>query len=289
MGKKKIYRIGIGVGLVIIFISLAVQFFYNQKQSTTFNEYYKGNYSDIYKKLLPAAENGDAVAQVSLGNLYARGLGVKQSYEKAFYWYKKASNLNNSDGYVSLGLMYNLGQYVKQDFTRAVDLYRKAIEIDNNATAKYNLSFAYLTGNGIRQNYSEGISLLKQAAEQDNSSAMLKLGNAYNKGKYGVDINYENAFALYKQSADLGDPIGQNNLAVMYYWGEGTGRNPIEAYKWFYIAANYGNYEKAKTSLEKLKFDITESEKKEVEKNAQNWINNHKELNQNIIDANYKS
>ncbi|BDU39211.1 hypothetical protein [Vibrio nigripulchritudo] len=53
--------------------------------------------------------------------------------------------------------------------------------------------------------------------------------------------NVSAAFALYKKSAELGHSGAQNNLGLMYLYGEGTEQNEVESLKWFSKSANQGN------------------------------------------------
>ena len=43
-----------------------------------------------------AAEQGNANAQLNLGDLYRNGLGVRQSFEEAACWYRKAAEQGHS-------------------------------------------------------------------------------------------------------------------------------------------------------------------------------------------------
>ena len=42
-------------------------------------------------ELLPLAEQGDAEAQIMMGQIYRKGEGVPQDYEKAVNWYTLAA------------------------------------------------------------------------------------------------------------------------------------------------------------------------------------------------------
>jgi TPR repeat protein len=43
------------------------------------------------KRLLKAAEQNEPHAETNLGDMYARGLGVRQDLEEAKRWYRKAA------------------------------------------------------------------------------------------------------------------------------------------------------------------------------------------------------
>ena len=49
------------------------------------------------KKLIAAAEKGDAKAQFHLGECYYKGDGVGQDYKQAVYWWRKAADQGDED------------------------------------------------------------------------------------------------------------------------------------------------------------------------------------------------
>jgi hypothetical protein len=66
-----------------------------------------------------AAEQGNAVAQNSLGAMYHSGHGVPQDYAQAAYWYGKAADQGNANAQYNLGSLYYLGRGVPQDYAQA--------------------------------------------------------------------------------------------------------------------------------------------------------------------------
>jgi uncharacterized protein len=66
------------------------------------------------------ANQGIAVAQATLGTLYASGQDVPQDYTKAIYWYKKAASQGFAGAEYYLGVSYDTGQGVPQDYTKAI-------------------------------------------------------------------------------------------------------------------------------------------------------------------------
>ncbi len=61
-----------------------------------------------------------------LGNLYAQGQGVGQSYIKAKEYYEKACALEVANGCFNLGILYGKGQGMKQSYIKAKEYYEKA-------------------------------------------------------------------------------------------------------------------------------------------------------------------
>jgi hypothetical protein len=66
-----------------------------------------------------AAEQGDAVAQGSLGLMYVGGQGVPQDYAQAATWFRKAAEQGVALAQCALGGLYNEGVGVPQDYAQA--------------------------------------------------------------------------------------------------------------------------------------------------------------------------
>jgi TPR repeat protein len=76
-----------------------------------------------------SAEQGDEIAKNNLGLLYLNGLGVKENYTLAFYWFQKSAEEKYAEAQGNLGLMYLFGLGVpesKKDAASWIDLARKA-------------------------------------------------------------------------------------------------------------------------------------------------------------------
>ena len=68
---------------------------------------------------LKAAEQGRALAQVSLVEMYKRGNGVPQDYVEAVAWYRRAAEQGHALGQFYLGGSYERGEGVPQDAVQA--------------------------------------------------------------------------------------------------------------------------------------------------------------------------
>src|SRR3990170_1139826 len=78
------------------------------------------DYAEAAKWLRKAAEQDNAKAQSSLGELYAKGNGVPQDYTEAAKWYRKAAEQGNPDAEIKLALAYEEGRGVPQDYVQAL-------------------------------------------------------------------------------------------------------------------------------------------------------------------------
>ena len=71
------------------------------------------------KEVLPLAERGLAVAQLSLGAMYRQGQGVPQEDTEAVKSYRRAAQQGDADAQNMLGLMYAEGQGLPQDYIQS--------------------------------------------------------------------------------------------------------------------------------------------------------------------------
>jgi len=107
--------------------------FMAKKQLADF--YYKSRepYKNITKALewYLKVESKDIQVQYLIGMIYTIGRGeIKKDYEKAAYWFKKASKNNNFAAKANLANFYVKGWGVKKDCTKALKLYIKLAEQD---------------------------------------------------------------------------------------------------------------------------------------------------------------
>ena len=76
-------------------------------------------------------DEGDAVAQFTIGKLYETGEGVEQDYAEAVKWYRKAADQGNAFAQTSLGFMHLSGRGVPQDHVLAHMWFNLAAPKDN--------------------------------------------------------------------------------------------------------------------------------------------------------------
>lgn len=83
------------------------------------------------------AEHGDAEAQWRLGNLHRDGDGVRQSDVEAIEWFRRAAEQKYVPALSALGLQYWSGRGVKQDYNKAYFWYDVALaQGDENAESQ---------------------------------------------------------------------------------------------------------------------------------------------------------
>ena len=95
--------------------------------------YDRANRETALKFWMESAQQGDPEAQVTVGEIYERGLGTQPNYEAAAIWYQKAADQGYSRALFNLGTLYEQGRGVEADRLKALNLYRQAwgIPADN--------------------------------------------------------------------------------------------------------------------------------------------------------------
>ncbi|CWX27791.1 tetratricopeptide repeat protein [Haemophilus influenzae] len=98
----------------------------------------RGDYQTTFKFLLPLAEQGNAAAQLMLGVMYARGIGVKQDDFEAVKWYRQAAEQGYANAQAILGFSYLLGQSgVQVNKSLAKEWFGKACDNGEQVGCEY--------------------------------------------------------------------------------------------------------------------------------------------------------
>ena len=174
----------------------------NELYASGYNFDMQENYNEAVRWYRKAAEQGHAQAQVNLGALYYKGLGVGQDYTEAAKWYRKATEQGHSQAQNNLGVMYSEGQGVEQDYNEAAKWCRKAAE-QGHAQAQTNLCIMYSEGQGVEQDYKEAARWCRKAAEQGHAQAQAILGIMYSQGQ-GVEQDFKEAARWHRKAAGQG-------------------------------------------------------------------------------------
>lgn len=225
-------------------------------------------------ELLTAAQNGDTIAMIMLGDLYRNGVYVPKNYSKAIQWYELAQRLGNVNAtcglckcyfygddfccektklldclerhkiefaYCRKGRSYYVGEGVEEDYKKAVFWYRKAAEL-GNPWAQNSLGVCYEYGNGVEKNLDEAMAWYQKAAYKGLSRAQNNLGRYYKEG-ISVEKDLDKAVDWYQKAAEAGNSDAQNNLGDCYCSGRGVKKDYKKAVFWYQKAAEAGNSE----------------------------------------------
>ena len=124
-----------------------------------------GDFSEALKLLLPAAQNGNPLAQHRIGVMYVFGQGVEQDFEQATRWFRKAADQGQAEAQFSLGMRYLSGQSVAQDDKEAARWFTLAAHQGVGVAASV-LAELYANGRGVPQNLVEACKWLSIAGDQ---------------------------------------------------------------------------------------------------------------------------
>jgi len=92
----------------------------------------RADYRTALNVWLETAKQGDAEAQVNVGEIFEKGLGTEPNYPLAVEWYRKAALQGNTRGEINLGYMYEKGLGVEKNTVEALNWYRKASGMEGN-------------------------------------------------------------------------------------------------------------------------------------------------------------
>ena len=124
--------------------------------------YHMKEYAKAAELWQPLAQKGNAIAQYSLGTLYAEGNGVTQNDATAFMWFQRAANQGNAAAQYNVGASYAAGTGVEKSDADAIRWFRRAAD-QGMAFAQLNLGLLYAAGNGVAQDNVEALKWLEIA------------------------------------------------------------------------------------------------------------------------------
>jgi hypothetical protein len=147
--------------------------------------YDRADFKTSLQVWMPAAEEGDADAQVSVGEIFEKGAGGQPNYEAAIIWYNKAAEQGNKRAQFNLGTLYEQGLGVEKDSVAALGWYRKAWGLPEDSI------------------------VFQSAVDQEQKSALETLNKEIRKKDLQVNI-------MNKQIASLSEQLNnQNNSELL--------------------------------------------------------------------------
>jgi TPR repeat protein len=106
------------------------------------------------------------------------------------------------------------------------------------------------------------------------AEAQFELGKNYETGRIGLPKDLAEAQRWYHAAADQGDPYAEASLAILYNFGKGVAKDPVQAYMWYEIALAHSKTQDRDSILElrdDLAKDMTRPQIAEAEKRAREW------------------
>ncbi len=96
-------------------------------------------HAESVEETIQWAGQGDEMAQLKLGQMYNKGVGVTKNKAESVKWIKKSAEQGNSDAQALLGIRYLNGDGVAEDKTEAIKWFQKAAD-QGNETALQTLT-----------------------------------------------------------------------------------------------------------------------------------------------------
>ncbi|MGI5872175.1 MAG: tetratricopeptide repeat protein [Bacillota bacterium] len=124
------------------------------------------------------ATNGDAEAQIRLGDLYRIGNNVKQDKKRSFYYMSMAAEQGSAYAIIMIGKFYDIGFGVKPNPKKSFEYFMSAAQAEIDQ-AMFEVGICYLQGKGVPQDKEEAINWLTRAAEKGYEKAKVVLENYY--------------------------------------------------------------------------------------------------------------
>ena len=187
--------------------------------------YNTGDFAKALEIWGPVAENGDAVAQYSLGKLLENGgAGVPRDAAAAVKWYQRSASQGISAAQNNLGLMYAQGRGVPEDVARAAMFWRDAAAKDH-VIAQFNLGLAYFRGEGVAEDRGEALRWFRRAGELGLADSQYALGQIIRLGLAG---EADAAEALYWYQLAVAQDHAKANIQALQLRDAGiVARKPL--------------------------------------------------------------
>jgi len=130
----------------------------------------RGDSATAFLEWVTSAEQGLALAQYLVAEMYISGEDVSKNEAEAAKWFRKAAEQGHAISQAKLGVMYDLGRGVPENDVEAVKWFRKAAE-QGDADGQTGLGFTYATGAGIPVNNVKAYMWLSLAKAQGHETA----------------------------------------------------------------------------------------------------------------------
>ena len=192
-----------------------------------------------------AASAGHVRAEINLGILYMRGLGVPRDLINARAWLEKAAASGDPQALYTLGrALSESTEQVPPDPVRAADLFRRAAD-KGHALAGLRYGLMLSDGIGIKRDIAAAQRYLVQARDSGIPEAALAMGDMIartpaSRDKAANERVIQTAINWYDAAAQAGVPSAQFKLANAYFAGVGVARDPAQAQMWYTRAAQQG-------------------------------------------------
>ncbi|MBN9286742.1 MAG: hypothetical protein BGO43_02360 [Gammaproteobacteria bacterium 39-13] len=200
------------------------------------------DYEKAFHIFSDLADQGNALAEFKLGQMYYYGQGVEKNLPIAKKWFLKSARLGVKDAKNWVAILFRDGMENREN--QADDLDQEDLNQWINYSADngepeglYLKGMGFLYGrNNFQQSIEEGLQFITQAAQMQFVPAQRELGKLYEEGLFGLNDNAK-AYDWYLKASQNGDGYSQYRLATMFYVGTGVQRDYVQSYAWAHLAA----------------------------------------------------
>ena len=113
-----------------------------------FEAYKNNDYKTAYLIWSKLAEEGDSIAQNSLGVLFQKGQGVEKNYFESYKWFKTSAEDGYTPAQVSLGYLYDQGMGIDRNKIKAFMWWKIAsLHGDNDAKTLFQILLTEMNEN----------------------------------------------------------------------------------------------------------------------------------------------
>ncbi len=185
-----------------------------------------------YEYFKQASDLGDECASAMIGRMYMYGHAVERDI-------KKAENLLAKGAYKGIAFAQNcLADIFRdeyEDYSSAFRWYKESAD-SGNSYGMHMTGESYYFGMGVNEDDDNALSYFLKAAELESDISYYYIGCIYDSKE-----NFSEAYVWFKKSADAGYYSGMCGLGKLYYFGNGVETDFSEAYKWLSQAADGDN------------------------------------------------
>jgi TPR repeat protein len=202
--------------------------------------------AEIFRRVQQTAEQGDPGAQVEVGKMLCRGIGVARDPAQGLRWFQRAADQRFPLAYVNIAAACFQGNGVPKNEAEGFRWLQMAASL-GHSPAVCELGVCYENGRGVARNEVSAAACYRTAAGNDHREAQVRLGLVYEGGR-GVLMDYHEALLWFEKAARAGFAEGQFHAGRMELDGRNGKPDPERAAQWFRLAAEQG-HPRAQTQL----------------------------------------
>lgn len=217
---------------------LSICFLFGNDFNNAVKKYKAKDFKGAFESFKALANKNHPDAQYNIGTMYLNGIGTEPNDVLGFVWLDMSARNGNKLAQNKLGTLYESGDVLNQkDLKKAIDNYKKSA-LQDYALAQYNLAQHYNEVH-TKDKLEQALHWYTRASDNGNVAAMNNLANLYFNGQ-GTKKDLKKAYELYKKAAALNDGVAKYNLAMMYFQGDYVKQNDKKALRYLQEAAFAG-------------------------------------------------